>query len=167
MEVPPTTSTYVLHISASAILSTTFQVATPTPSMSSTVGGLPTQTTTSRVVFVPTPTPTSSNLIMSSTVGGLPTQTTSSGVPTPTPLYCPAESTLISKGYFDWPVTTVGGHVTIMCPNGPVGVQAERTCSVFATWGEVHASGCLEASVTTQLLADISQASDTPSSLAG
>ncbi len=57
--------------------------------------------------------------------------------------------------------------MTIMCPNGPVGVEAERTCSVFATWGEVHASGCLEASQTTQILAEISQASDTPTSQAG
>ena len=137
--------------------------ATSTALFTSTLPSTSLQITTSKTVSssisadIPLPT----ELISNSTSRNIPLPTSFVATPTPIPvaLYCLAETTLTSRGYFDWPITPAGSHVIITCPNGPEDEQAGRSCVASGSWGEVNVSECGEASQTVQILAYLSNVS--------
>ena len=57
--------------------------------------------------------------------------------------YCVAETVSCDYGTFVWPNTDLGKTVTILCPNGPNGEVAVRTCTDNGTWNSTNATKCL------------------------
>ena len=71
------------------------------------------------------------------------------------PSYCPAETTVLQTGYFDWPHSAAGVNVTFPCTNGPQDGIARRQCLESGVWSFVDESECNKASETVQVLAAI------------
>ena len=57
--------------------------------------------------------------------------------------YCIADAVSSDYGTFVWPNTDSGVTVTILCPNGPNGEVAVRTCTENGTWNSTNATKCL------------------------
>ena len=57
--------------------------------------------------------------------------------------YCVADTVSSDYGTFVWPNTDLGGTITILCPNGPNGEVAVRTCTENGTWNSTNATKCL------------------------
>ena len=122
--------------------------------------------------YIVTPTPTSVGLDVSSIVSiAMSTnyiatteekRASSSSItitPTPVtavPVYCAAETTLTTFGFFDWPRMLEVTLATVPCPSNEIAVGF-RQCLSGGVWGMVNDSLCEPGSPAVQVLATIAQ----------
>lgn len=86
-------------------------------------------------------------------------------IPTDAP-FCHAETTITSKGTFQWHDTAAGGAAFLPCPLGIISkfldhrdsaIMARRNCSVKGHWLEVEAEPCVHANEITRALYDLKE----------
>lgn len=133
-----------------ATMTTTMENIATTTELATTTESVTTTTTTTMTTTVAMTTEATTIATTTITTTAIVTTTTM-------PRQCPAETTILQTGYYEWPLSFVSDNINITCPHGPSGGVAVRQCIAEGVWSTVDESECEKASETVQILAALAE----------